>query len=71
MSISKKYYMLKKKDETLDDAIESTFLSIYDVDLPTNMKDAKDRHDHYNKFSGEADTYKITIKVEKVKRTKK
>lgn len=65
MAISKKYYLVKQKDESLDEAIESTFLSIHDCDLPTTIREMKE---NINQVSDGASVYKVTIKVEKVKK---
>lgn len=74
MAINKKYYLQKPNNQTIDEAIENTFLSIYDCDLPKTLKEVKEQDGYFDEtehITGKKEVkslYKITIKVEKVKR---
>ena len=66
--LNNKYYLLTPKGEDFEDAIETTFLCLHDVDLPKTLKEVKE---HNESFNGDTDLYKITIEVEKIRRNKK
>ena len=39
--LNNKYYLLTPKGEDFEDAIETTFLCLHDVDLPKTLKEVK------------------------------